>query len=266
MLNSPFSNNRILPHLCLVGALFLWAILSRHMGPALMPTPAKTIDSLGTLLITPKFWTAFSITLLRASGALLAATALALFTGIAAGLSRPFMAFITPAIAILQSTPPILWITLLMVWSGTGGMVPFVVVVATLYPPLFAVVAQSTAHIPHAFFDTCRVHRIPAHAVLRHLILPGIFPGFLGGFSFALGTCWKTAAVAEFLGSSSGIGAQIYWSYRMLDMERLFAWGAVLIGLGLVLELGVIAPLKAAALTMKTSTPSSPPLEIRKAA
>ena len=238
--------------------LFLaWSAASHHLGEALVPSPSASFAALGHLITGPGFLRACAITTLRAGAALLTATTLALTTGIAAGLSPQAMAFIAPMVAILQSTPPILWITLLMVWAGSGSTVPVVVVTAALYPPLFAVISQSTAHLPKTYFQVCRVHGIGPTATLGRVILPGIFPGFLGGFSYALGSCWKTAAVAEFLGSSSGMGARIYWAYHMLEMESLFAWGLALIGLGLLLERGVIAPLKTKAQKTRGETHDS---------
>ena len=235
----------------LVGLVLAWAGTSRFLGPEMVPSPAATLWAMGDLVVKRAFVPDFTITLLRASAALLTALVLALVTGIAAGLSPRTMAICSPLVAVLQSTPPILWITLLMVWAGTGSLVPYLVVVASLYPPLFAVVAQGTAQLPRAWFDTCRVHRVSPMAILFHVILPGIFPALLGGFTYALGTCWKTAAVAEFLGSSTGIGARIYWAYRMLEMETLFAWGAILVGMGLLLDFGVVRPLRKKARTMK---------------
>jgi len=52
------------------------------------------------------------------------------------------------------------------------------------------------------------------------------------------------AATAEFFGSGTGIGARIYWAYRQLDMPLLFAWTAVIVAIGLVLDVGVIHPLR----------------------
>lgn len=250
-----FSESRVLSGLSAATLLLAWIVLSHSMGQALVPGPGATLRALGALCGDAGFWQALAITCARASAALATTVALALVTGIAAGLSNRAMAFLAPMVTLCQSTPPILWITLLMVWVGSGSTVPYLVVIAALYPPLFAVVAQSTAHLPAEYFEMCRVHRIAPGAILRRVILPGIFPGFLGGFSFALGSCWKTAAVAEFLGSATGMGARIYWAYRMLEMETLFAWALTLVGLGLILEVGIITPLKRQALRMRRTTP-----------
>ena len=38
---------------------------------------------------------------------------------------------VAPLVAALQSCPPVLWISLVLVWAGTGSTVPVVVVFAT---------------------------------------------------------------------------------------------------------------------------------------
>jgi ABC-type nitrate/sulfonate/bicarbonate transport system permease component len=111
-------------------------------------------------------------------------------------------------------------------------------------PVLFLNAAQGTAALDRRLLLMARVYRVPRLTVLRQIILPGIAPYLLAGFSFALGVCWKVTSTAEFIGSASGVGAQIYWAYRLLDMPRLFAWAFVLIGVGMLLEVRVIRPLR----------------------
>jgi NitT/TauT family transport system permease protein len=101
-------------------------------------------------------------------------------------------------------------------------------------------VAQSVAALDRRLLMTARIFRVGKRRILKDLILPGIYPYVLAGLSYALGSGWKIAAVAEFLSSSKGIGARIYWSYRMLEMPELFSWALVLIGLGVGLEFTLI--------------------------
>jgi NitT/TauT family transport system permease protein len=199
------------------------------------------------MLFQLSVWENMILTLGRGFSAIVFTFILALFTGIAAGLSRKTMALLAPMAAVLQATPPILWITLLMVWVGTGNAIPILVVMASLFPPLFFTIAQSTASLDPRLFVIARTYRVTRGRMLKELVLPGIYPYILAGLSHALGSCWKVTAVAEFLGSSEGIGAQIYWSYRMLDMPRLFSWALILVGFGLVIESGLIRPLRQAA-------------------
>lgn len=151
---------------------------------------------------------------------------------------------IMPLAAVLQATPPIFWITLVLVWAGTGSIVLILVVTVSLFPPLFLSTAMAAADLDPRLFELARVHRVGTFSVIKDIILPGIFPNFLAGFSYALGSCLKIAAVAEFLGADQGMGDRIYWAFRMLDMEALFAWGLVLIGIGTAMDFFCIRPLR----------------------
>jgi len=224
--------------------LITWVSATFFFGSNLVPSPLTTLLKLTSLIITTNFWTEVSITVFRGIIALAFAVSLALATGIIAGRHQLVMRMVSPLVAVLQATPSIIWITLLMVWAGSGSTVPIMVVTAALFPPLFANIAYSTAALPKRLFKMANLYQVGNYRILKDIILPGIFPFFLGGFSFAIGSCWKVAAVAEFLGSSRGIGAQIYWSYRMLDMPALFSWALVLIGIGVSIEWFMVRPLR----------------------
>lgn len=234
----------MVPGISLLILALAWLGAHLSLGSALVPSPADTLACLYHLVLTPDFWTHISITLFRGVTALGLTLGLALVTGIAAGRNKKLMDAVMPLAAMLQATPPILWITLVMVWAGTGNLVPILVVTASLFPPLFLSAAMAAADLDRRFFDLARVHGVTRAAVIKGIILPGIFPNFLAGFSYALGACLKIAAVAEFLGSDRGIGARLYWAYRMLDMEVLFAWALVLVGMGTAMEFVWIRPLR----------------------
>jgi NitT/TauT family transport system permease protein len=154
------------------------------------------------------------------------------------------MSLLSPIVAALQACPPILWISLLLVWSGQGNSVPLGVVFASVFPPLFANIAQGAASLDQRLFDMAKVHMVGRIKVLRHIIWPGVYPYLIAGLSYALGACWKITAVAEFLGSSDGMGSRLYWSYRMLELTQLFSWALLLVTMGMFLEILVVRPLR----------------------
>ncbi len=221
-----------------------WTGLSFFFGTALVPSPWETATCLARMAMTADMWENTAVTVSRGATAILVTLVLALVFGIMAGLSRTIMSLLSPLVAVLQATPPILWITLLMVWAGAGNAVPILVVTASVFPPLFLNVAQSVAALDRRLLMTAKIYRVKKYRILKDIILPGIYPYVLAGLTYALGSGWKIAAVAEFLGSSRGIGAQIYWSYRMLQMPELFSWALVLIGLGIGLEFTLIRSLR----------------------
>ncbi len=231
----------------LIIATGIWWACSLIFGSILFPTPVAVFHELLDLASTRATWVTLSITVARGFLGLLMALVCALLFGVAAGRSKTVMELLTPLVAALQSCPPIIWITLLMVWAGSGSSVTIAVVFATVFPPLFANIAQGCLALDKRLFDMTRLYRVPKIRVLLKIVLPGMSPYLLAGMSYAASACWKVTAVAEFLSSPNGIGAQIYWSYRMLELTKLFAWATIVILLGVILELTCIAPLRKSA-------------------
>jgi len=233
----------------LVIAVTLWWLCSALFGDMLLPPPMEVGAELMRMSLEPATWLNLAITVARGTAGLISAFVCALILGVAAGSNPAIMRLLNPLVAGLQSCPPIVWITLLMVWVGTGSIVPIAVVFATVFPPLFANIAQGCLSMDSRLFDMAHLYRVPRLHVLLKILLPGLTPYVLASLSYAAAASWKVTAVAEFLGSSTGIGAQIFWSYRMLEIPRLFAWASIVIVLGVTLELAVIAPLRASAET-----------------
>eukprot|EP00831_Metopus_contortus_P030225 TRINITY_DN24819_c0_g4_i1.p4 TRINITY_DN24819_c0_g4~~TRINITY_DN24819_c0_g4_i1.p4 ORF type:complete len:252 (-),score=65.07 TRINITY_DN24819_c0_g4_i1:1176-1931(-) len=228
-------------------ALTGWQICSLTAGAMLVPTPLEVGRELLRMSMQAETWLTVAITVARGAAGMFSALICALILGIATGRSPTAMRLCTPLVAALQSCPPVLWITLLMVWAGTGSLVPMAVVFATVFPLLFANVAQGCLALDQRLFDMARLYRVPRWRILCRIILPGLTPYLLAGLSYAAATSWKVTAVAEFLGSSTGIGAKLFWAYRMLEMPEIFAWASIVILLGVALELMVIAPLRLSA-------------------
>lgn len=224
--------------------LALWWAATICFGQALAPSPGRTFAALLEILRHGEAWQNIAATLFRGLAGLLISMTAALVLGVPAGLSKRVMALVAPLVAALQSCPPVLWISLLMVWVGAGDAVPLGVVFASLLPPLFANVAQGVAAIDQRLLDMAKVYRLGRWRTLVRIVLPGLYPFLLASLSFVVGICWKVTAVAEFFGAPNGIGSRIYWSYRMLEMPRMFAWALILILLGLILEVWIIQPLR----------------------
>ena len=229
-----------------------------YLGPALVPSPGAILVALWDLACTGEVFRELSVTVARA----LVGIALANIAGVALGLAAGFipgaLRLVSPLVAALQSCPPVVWISLVMVWAGTGSPVPVATVFAATLPFVFSATAQGAMGLDRRIFAMSRLYEVPALRVIRRFVLPGIFPYWLASFSAVLTSGWKAAAVAEFLGSRDGVGAKIFWSYRKLNMEELNAWALALIILGVVLECGLIMPLRRKAAAMNTKGESLP--------
>lgn len=242
----------ILPYVVSILLLAMAAFMANYfMGPELAPEPGAVITAWWKFAISGELFHELGYTLMRGLAGIILANIAGVVLGLAAGMIPGVLRMISPLVAALQACPAIVWITLLMVWAGTGSSVPVATVFAVTFPFVFSSTAQGMMGLDKRLFAMSRLYAVPKIRMLRLLILPGIWPYWLAAFSTVLAAGWKAAAVAEFLGSHEGIGARIFWSYRKLNMEDLNAWALTLILLGVLLECAVILPLRRKAASME---------------
>jgi NitT/TauT family transport system permease protein len=229
-------------------SLGLWALMVALagfvLGPAVAPGPAPILKELYNLAKSGELFKEMALTILRALVGVLLANLIGGLLGLFAGRASWALRFTAPLVASLQACPPIVWVTLVMVWAGTGSLVPMATVFAATVPFVFSNTAQGVMGLNSRIKDMSRLYDVPTLTVWRKFILPSVAPFWLAGLSTVLATGWKAAAVAEFLGSHHGVGARLYWCYSQLKMEQLNAWTLSLIVLGLSLEALAITPLR----------------------
>ncbi|MTJ80845.1 MAG: ABC transporter permease subunit [Telmatospirillum sp.] len=213
-------------------------------GPALSPPPAAVVLHLLGLAAGGDLFIEAARTLSRGALGILIANLLGVGAGLAAGCSTRLVRLARPALTALNACPPVVWISLAMVWMGTGGAVPTVAVVAGTLPPVFLATLEGVASQDPRLRAMSRAFAVPAPVRLARMVVPGVFPFWLAAFAHTSSAAWKLAAVAEYLGAADGLGARIYWAYRRLDMEGLYAWTAMVVAIGVLVDAGLIARLR----------------------
>jgi ABC-type nitrate/sulfonate/bicarbonate transport system permease component len=234
-----------------LAAFLAWAALTGAarlaLGPLLAPDPWAVMRRAASLAASLELFRGLGTTILRGlAGALLANVAGVALAALA-GRSPWALRLAGPMVAGVQSCPPVVWIALVMVWAGTGALVPVAAVFASTLPFVFSTTAQGVMGVPGRLLAVGRLYGVPWTRTLARVSVPAVLPYYLAGLSTVLATAWKAAAVAEYMGSHDGAGAAIYWSYVRLDMESLNAWALSLVALGLALESLAITPLRRAA-------------------
>lgn len=223
----------LIPFLAL---LAIWSLLSISRAAILVPAPWRVFSLLCHMAATTQMWTDMATTLLRGATGLMLASILAFTLGLTCGLSRHLMNMLSPFVSVLQSCPPVVWISLLMVWLSTGWAVPVVAVAISTFPVLFINISIGTSEIDRGLFALSNLYQVPYTQRLIHLILPGIAAPCRSAYAFATGITWKVTATAEFLGATDGIGARLQESFQRLDMTALFAWTLLIIIPGIILD------------------------------
>ncbi len=221
------------------------------LGSALAPPPHEVAQALIRIGWEGTLARELSITIFRAAGGLLLANLFGVLLGLCAG-GIPFLCRVTaPIVTALQACPIVVWISLALVWVGTGSAVPLAAVFIATLPPVFTGVTQGMSAVDKRALAMSRLYNVPLPVRLRQLLVPSIAPFWLAAFSHTLAGSWKVAAMAEFLGSSNGVGTRIFWSYRHMEMAELFAWTCAIILLGVGFDYALAEPLQNVAHKLK---------------
>ena len=242
---------RLAPVLFGVLALLAWEAAVRLTGvpPYVMPGPVAIA---GAFLAAPAL-------LLKALGSTLAVTFIALIVAallgaalaLAMSASRLARAAIQPWAVVLQVTPIVAIVPLVIIWVGYLVSSPqlstliVLVVSATIvaFFPVFANTAVGLAAAPAELIDLFRLYGGSRWQTLRLLRLPAALPFFLAGLRISGGLALVGAVVAEFVAGSGGVASGLAYTIQeagfRLQVPRMFAALVLLALAGIAINAGL---------------------------
>ena len=219
-------------------------MISNLCDSPLLPSASDAFITLAGLFTANDSWRDLVITFYRIILGLSAAFVVALVFGILAGLKKGLIDYFSPLAFIMQSCPVIIWISLLIVWAGVGSLVPIIAVFLATFPILFFNITQGVSALDRRLFKMAELYQVRPIVILKDIIWDGIANYVFAGLAISLSLAWKVASTAEFIGSTSGVGSRIYWSYKLLDIENLFAWALMLIIIGVLVDYFLVRPIR----------------------
>ncbi|NLU84821.1 ABC transporter permease subunit [Rhodococcus sp. HNM0569] len=226
---------------CLAALVGAWYLLSRGQSPAVMPSPARTVDALWRITRDGSLAEELSLTLARAALATFAALVIGIVIGAAASRFAFADGMLAPVRALLQGLPPIVLIVCLVLWLGSDPVIT-VIVCATVMVPLVA--AATTAALrgidPHllelgAGLQLGRTRR------LAFVTVPSVAPPILAATGAVASGSVRIAVMAELLSAPDGVGAAIAQTRTLLQTPELYAWALALVACALVVDVAVRA-------------------------
>ncbi len=225
-------------------ALFfaLWQLASHFVSAVILPPPLDALGRLGEVF--GAHGGEIATTFKRATIAIVAAFACGTTLGCVAANLPSFARAVKPATDILQGIPPIVWIVIALFWFGVGDFSVVFTCFVTLMPLSFGAAFASVWGLNSNLSEVCVAYRLGWWRALRVFWLPSVLPFMLTNLSIVFAMGVKIAVMAELLGASDGVGAQIFAARNFLDAELIFAYVVVLVASILLFEALVIKPLK----------------------
>jgi NitT/TauT family transport system permease protein len=136
----------------------------------------------------------------------------------------------------VQGIPSLSWVIIAVIWfADVEVRVWFVMVLVTL--PGFALqVHDSYRAIPAELRDMARSFRPGKWALFREVTLPAITPGIFTAWKLNLGLGIRMVLIAELVGATVGVGAQLLTAQQLFDMASVISWTLLLAVCMLVLQ------------------------------
>jgi len=239
-------NSIIKPFWILLFFIFLiWERSAAGLNSLILPSIGESYQALKEIALSGILLESFIITLRRTLIAYGLAVILGIITALLLYRFKILQRTFRPLITVIQATPPVVWVSLAVVWFGVADdLTPIFLIFIVSLPVIFVNIFQGLEDMNVELVEMARAYSTPRYRILKEIYLPSLLPALVSALSIAFAFAWKSSVFAEFIASSSGIGYQLSRANSMMATDRLFAWTIVLILFMLFVEYYLLEKLK----------------------
>ena len=217
-------------------SLGLWEFLAISNNAIIFPKPSDVFNYLLSILMDSELYIHVFVTLQRLTIGLFGGIMLGSLLGISISVSKICSMIFLRFIYFLQSVPPILFVTIAMVWFGMDGEATVFLVSITTCPIMAIALKEGWDNIDGKLMEVAQSFQFSKSEVLWHIILPSLKITFKSTIIILISLGWKMAIMGEVFCSGKGIGAQIMEARLNLETYKVFAWGFMTVLLCIVLQ------------------------------
>jgi NitT/TauT family transport system permease protein len=214
-----------------------WAIatLGGFVPKIFLADPITMVKD-GWLLLT-KFGFAYDIgiTIWRVVGGFVLAAIIAVPLGILMGAYKPIEAFFEPFVSFARYLPASAFVPLLILWAGIGEKQKLAVIFVGSVFQIILMVAVTVGQTRRDLVEAAYTLGSGDGGVVKRVMIPMNAPEIAEILRLVLGWAWTYVIVAEFIGSSHGIG------HMIIDSQALMATGQIIFGIIVIGFIGLIS-------------------------
>jgi len=213
----------------LVIAAWHIGVVAFQVSPVVLPTPGKAFNALvaNAGLLLDHSWTTF----LEAAGGFALAVALGLLGAVLFTMVPPLSDALYPLVIVLKMVPLIALAPLLVNWFGTGAMSKVIMAATVAFFPVLVNSIRGLRAVSPTMYDIFDTLGATRWQVLWRLRLPSAVGWTFASLRVSAVFAVIGAVVAEFIGSSKGVGFFIksasYYSYADQMVAGIAATAAV---------------------------------------
>jgi NitT/TauT family transport system permease protein len=209
--------------------LTAWEFLVRlvEARPTSIPSPSRVLLELWRQ--APQFREHATVTLIESMEGLLLALVAGLALGTIAAWRASFRRIASVLLSILGCVPLITLAPLMIIWFGYGFPSAVANSFVVCFLPMLSLLLAGFSSLPAETEETLRTMGAGRAIVYLKVRLPACLPYLTRALKVSIPLAFAGAAVAEFVGSDSGLGFLMQYAGSRADATPLFAALAVLI-------------------------------------
>ncbi|ULN45453.1 ABC transporter permease subunit [Mycolicibacterium goodii] len=217
-----------------------WAVVVGNRVPPL----SETVRRLAAESAVGELWGNLAISMNRFALGLLAAFVVGAAIGVLMGLSRIADLAFSDLNAAALAIPAVIWALLTTMWFGFGWLTPVVTVFLSGVPFVIVNIAKATRAVPVELVLMARSFGVSHPQVLREIVAPAVAGSTVAAVRFAIMSAWNGLLLAEWFGSTSGVGWRARYWYDANQLDGFLAWVLVFILFLVVADLLVLGPIE----------------------
>jgi NitT/TauT family transport system permease protein len=221
---------RITQLVILVGVIGFWEGGARlgWIDPFFFPTPLSILARLAEWFSTGQIWVDLGITLLETALSFIFGIGGGIVLGLWLGLSPFAAAVMNPFIKVFNAIPRVLLAPIYVLWFGLGLSSKVALGLTLVFFVAFFNTLQGVREVNPVVLANARLLKASKMALLQHIYLPSAASWIISSLRVSVGLAVMGAVVAEYLGSSMGLGHMIAQAEGVMDATGVFA-GLVLL-------------------------------------
>ncbi len=221
-----------------------WEIAARLIGNRLFPPVSAVLAALWHEAVSGQLERQLGITLVRVACSFIVAMALGTALGVAMGRWRWLDRALDSLLIALLNMPALVTIVLIYVWFGLSEGTAIAAVALNKLPSTAVTLREGARALDQGLIDMAHSFRMGRAAILRHVVLPQLYPYLFASARSGLALIWKIVLVAELLGRSDGVGFQIQVYFQLFDVTGILAYTLAFIVVVQLIEWLALQPLE----------------------
>ena len=216
--------------------VMIWWIGSTRTSPVVLPSPIAVAEAFRYLAETGLLLESIRISVFRIASGWLLGAVVGIPLGLLLGFAKPVRELVMPYIEGLRYIPPIAFVSIFLIWFGTGELSK---VLLLFYTAVFIVTINTMAGVAAASRGTLWAARslgASERQVVLNVLLPQTIPYIYTGLRLALGNTFITIVAVEMMAAKAGVGYLIWSARDFMLTDQIFAAIIVVGFLGIAMD------------------------------